>query len=48
MLRMKGIKDGKKVIFNGVLLGAKGIDRRLKQDSVKDKKDLLGVKLENE
>ena len=48
MLRMKDIKDGKKVIFNGVLLGAKGIDRRLKLDSVKDKKDLLGVKLENE
>ena len=45
---MKDIKDGKKVIFDGVLLGAKGIDRRLKRDSVKDKKDLLGVKLENE
>ena len=45
---MKDIKDGKKVIFNGVLFGAKGIDRRLKHDSVKDKKDLLGVKLENE
>ena len=27
---MKDIKDGKKVIFNGVLLGAKGIDKAVR------------------